>query len=189
MKKQKVTAGKAVISILLVAAIAMTVCGCSEVAKPAPAPNDTNPQSAGDTTAAAEEEKTSFGVGERAQLGNVMATLTGVEESAGSQFNHPGEGNVFLLCAFEIENESDQEISVSSLMSFEAYCDDYSAGFSLGALMEKGDKAQLDGQIAAGKKMSGVVGYEVPADWQTMEIRFTPDLLSGNEIVFTATHE
>ena len=45
------------------------------------------------------------------------------------------------------------------MMSFEAYCDDYTCTFSLGALMEKGNKNQLDGTVAAGKIL--VDGYGV----------------------------
>ena len=57
---------------------------------------------------------------------------------------------------------------------------------SLTALMEKGNKNQLDGTVAAGKKFNGVIGYEVPADWKELEVRFTPDFWSGKEIIFVA---
>lgn len=73
------------------------------------------------------------------------------------------------------------------MMSFEAYCDDYTCSLSFGALVERGNKEQLDGTVAAGKKFNGVVGYEVPADRQNLEIHFTPDFWTGNDIVFVAT--
>ena len=132
------------------------------------------------------EEKNEFYVGETAELKGVSVTLVNVTESTGSEFNTPTDGNVFVLCEFEIENNSDKEITVSSMMSFEAYCDDYTCTFSLTALMEKGNKNQLDGTVAAGKKFNGVIGYEVPADWSELEIRFTPDFWSGKDIVFVA---
>ena len=130
------------------------------------------------------EEKNAFHVGETAELKGVCVTLVSVDESTGSQFNTPTDGNVFVLCEFEIANNSDKEITVSSMMSFEAYCDDYACTFSLGALMEKGNKNQLDGTVAAGKKFNGVIGYEVPADWSELEVSFTPDFWSGKDIVF-----
>lgn len=46
------------------------------------------------------------------------------------------------------------------------------------------DKPQLDGSVAAGKKMNGTIGYEVDESWSTLEIRFTPNFWSGKEIVF-----
>lgn len=140
------------------------------------------------TTAPKKIEKTAFLVGETAELKNVQVTLKSVTESTGSAYNKPADGNVFVLCEFDIANNSDSEITVSSLMSFDAYCDDYACTFSLSALMEKGSKNQLDGTVAAGKKFSGVVGYEVPTDWQELEINFTPDVWSGKDITFIATN-
>lgn len=136
----------------------------------------------------AKTEKTNFAVGEIAELKGVKVALLGVTESAGSQFNTPGEGKVFVLCEFEITNDSQAEVAISSMLSFEGYCDDYTCEYSLGALLEKGDKNQLDGTVAPGKKMKGVIGYEVSADWKELEIQFTPDFWSGKEIVFTATN-
>lgn len=132
------------------------------------------------------EEVTTFKTGETASLKDVLVTLDSVTESSGSQFNKPTEGNVFLLCEFTIENDSEKDIAVSSMISFEAYCDDFSVSQSLGGLLEKGNKSQLDGSVAAGKKMNGVIAYEVPADWKELEINFTPDFW-GKEITFTAT--
>lgn len=135
------------------------------------------------------DDKTVFYVGETAELRGVQVTLVSVTESEGSAYNMPTEGNAFVLCEFEIVNDSDKEIAVSSLVSFEAYCDDYTCTFSLGALMEKNDKNQLDGTVAAGKRFNGVVGYEVPTDWQELEVVFTPDFWSGKDITFVATND
>lgn len=135
------------------------------------------------------DDKTVFYVGETAELKGVQVTLVNVTESEGSAYNTPTEGNEFVLCEFEIVNDSDKEIAISSLVSFEAYCDDYTCTFSLGALMEKNDKNQLDGTVAAGKKFNGVVGYEVPTDWQKLEVVFTPDFWSGKDITFVATND
>ena len=133
-----------------------------------------------------EKTKSEFHVGETAELKGISVTLVSVTENTGSAYNQPTDGNVFVLCEFEIANNSDTEINVSSMMSFEAYCDDYTCTFSLAALMEKGNKNQLDGTVAAGKKFNGVIGYEVPADWNELEVRFTPDFWSGKDIVFVA---
>lgn len=132
-------------------------------------------------------EKTIFGVGEKVDLNGIYVTLSDVSKSTGSSFNTPSDGNVFLICSFDIENNSEKEIAVSSLLSFEAYVDDYSTSLSLAATISS-DKTQLDGSIAAGKKMSGVIGYEVPKDWKELEINFTPDFWSGKEITFIASN-
>lgn len=140
------------------------------------------------TTIATQAEKNTFSIGEIAELRNVQVSLISVTESAGSSFNTPNEGNVFVLCEFEITNNSQEEIAVSSMLSFEAYCDDYACAYSLSAMMEKGNKNQLDGTVAAGKKMNGVIGYEVAESWSEIEVHFVPDFWSGKDIIFTATN-
>ena len=51
-------------------------------------------------------------------------------------FTKPADGNVLVGCEFEISNESDKDIDVSSVMSFEAYCDSYSVNQSITGLTE-----------------------------------------------------
>lgn len=129
-----------------------------------------------------------FKLGEAAELNNISVTFIGITESTGSQFAKPEDGNVFILCEFEIVNNSDKELAVSSMMSFDAYCDDSSVCLSLGALMEKGSKNQLDGTVAAGKRMQGVIGYEIPSDWTELEIQYTMDLMSSDKLTFIASN-
>lgn len=136
-----------------------------------------------------DNKKTTFSVGEYAELDDVVVSMTKVTESRGSQFNKPNSGNVFLICEFEIANNSKSEINISSMLSFKAYCDGYTTNLSIKALSEKGNKNQLDGTVAAGKKFNGVVGYEVPADWKDLEIHFNPDFWNNKGFVFDAIKE
>lgn len=128
-----------------------------------------------------------FQVGDVVSLRDIEVTFVSCEESTGAQFMSPEEGNVFLVCEFLIDNKSSKDIAISSLMSFEAYVDNFTTNMSLTGTLAS-DKTQLDGTVAAGKKMSGAIGYEVPADWKELEIRFTPDFWSGKDITFVATH-
>ena len=128
-----------------------------------------------------------FGQGDQVALHDIVVTLVNVSENNGGNYMTPSDGKVFLVCEFEIENNSERDIAVSSMLSFEAYVDDYSAGINLSAMLST-DKPQLDGTVAAGKKMNGVIGYEVDPDWKEIEIRFTPDFWSGEEIVFQTSN-
>ncbi len=132
------------------------------------------------------EEKTEFYLGETAEQKNVQITLANVTESSGNDFAKPDEGNIFLICEFEIANNSEKDISISSVMNFEAYCDDYSLSQDLMGLQapEVEGKNQLDGNVAAGKKMNGIIAYQVPADYKTMEINVAPDFWSSNDMKF-----
>lgn len=132
------------------------------------------------------ELKSSYAVGEVAEVKGLSATLLGVTESEGSEFNKPAEGKVYVLCEFAFENNSDSEVAISSALSFEGSCDGYTTSLSFGALVEKGDKEQLDGTVGVGKKFKGVIGYEVPENWKKLEIQFTPNVWSDSKITFIA---
>lgn len=149
------------------------------------------PEKVGDLSSGAESqskveqvEKTTFGVGEKVELNDVVVTLLDVKESSGKDFFTPTDGNVFVVFQFEIENGTDGDVAVSSMMSFEAYFDDYAANLDVSA-MAMSEMPQLDGTVAAGKKFMGVVGYQAPEDWENAEIRFTPNFWSGKDIAFS----
>lgn len=129
------------------------------------------------------KEDLKFKLGETAEYKDIQVTMTNVTESNGSDFIKPKDGNVFVLVEFEITNNSEKELAISSLMSFDAYQDGYSTSVSLSALTEK-DGQQLDGSIAPGKKMKGSVGYEIPSDYKELEINFEPSVWSSKKIVF-----
>ena len=147
--------------------------------------NSTPQKVNGDGSSVNNSENTTFEVGDKVELDDIAVTLVGVESSSGTEYMAPSDGNVFVICEFEIENNSDSEIVVSSALSFEAYADDYAINFSLGGLTMS-DKSQLDGTVAAGKKFNGVVSFEAPADWETLEVHYTPNFWAGKDIVFTA---
>lgn len=143
-----------------------------------------NQNTAASQETAAEPTKDSFGVGDTVALDGVSVTLKSVSESQGANFVKPESGKVFVLCEFEIENNSGSDIAVSSIMSFEAYIDDYSTNMDVSAIMAS-DVGQLDGTVAAGKKMHGVIGYSAAVDWKDLEIKFTPNFWAGKDITFS----
>lgn len=151
--------------------------------------NESEPQKVGDSLSVTEETKQAedkvFSVGDVVSLNDINVTLVSVTENNGGNYMTPSDGKVFIVCEFEIENNSDKDIAVSSIMSFEAYIDDYSTTMNLSAMLST-EKSQLDGSVAAGKKMNGVIGYEADPDWTNIEIRFVPDFWTGKDIVFSA---
>ncbi|MBQ7344763.1 MAG: DUF4352 domain-containing protein [Oscillospiraceae bacterium] len=163
---------------LIMLLIGSMMVGCELDSGPKPAP-DTETQ---ETTTAPSDKV--FGVGERVVMDDVYVTLNAVTESTGSEYFTPEEGNIFVICEFTIENETDEELVVSSMMSFKGYVDSYATDYSLTGLMAA-DKDQLDGTIDAGKKMNGVIAFEVPADWSELEVHYTPNLYSSKDFVFT----
>ena len=68
--------------------------------------NSVTTKSSTEVQATEQAVQTRFGVGERVELNDVIVTLVSVTESKGSQYNTPTDGNVFVLCEFEIENNT-----------------------------------------------------------------------------------
>ncbi|MCI5493217.1 MAG: DUF5067 domain-containing protein [Lachnospiraceae bacterium] len=159
----------------------------SETKEAASEKDDTSDQADSEETETQTEEKDTFGIGEVAEMNDIQVTMVNYTESEGSEYNKPSDGNEFVLVEFEIANNSDSEMTVSSMASFEAYADDYALNYSLNAAVDNPDANQLDGTIAAGKKMNGVIGYEVPKDWKNLEIHFTDNVWSSNKFKFEIT--
>lgn len=129
-------------------------------------------------------EKSKFSVGETAELNKVQVTLKNVTESQGSEFAKPKDGNVFVYAEFEITNNSEKELNISSAVSFDAYQDSYSTQLSIMAVSANKDLKTLDGTIAPGKKMDGIVAYEVPATYKELEINAQLNVWSSKKIAF-----
>lgn len=129
-----------------------------------------------------EETPEFFKIGETAVIKKVKATITKMEKSEGGEFNRPADGHEFVLLHMTIENVSDKEISISSVLNFDAYVDDNAINEDLGAQISKDGTQTMNGTIAAGKRLTGVLGYEVPKGWQKLEIHFSPGLLSDTVI-------
>lgn len=183
-----------IVKWIVIAIVVLVIIGAATGGK-----DDNEPKKVGDTKASTEsnnnsndaepviseepDKEVTFKKGEIAELNNVQVTLTDYEESTGSEYNKPDDGKVFLLAEFEIANNTDKELAISSMLSFEAYADDYKLDYSVGAMIDK-EGSQLDGSIAAGKKMKGWIGWEVPQDYQNVEIHFTDNVWSSDKFVF-----
>ncbi len=163
---------------LLVASMIIGISGCT---------SDSDSGSA--KTTEKSTEKTEYGVGETAEQNDIQVTLTDVIKSKGDDmFAVPDDGNVYEICVFEIKNNSESDLSVSSVMCFEAYCDDVSLSQDImgSSLPETEKYEQLDGDVASGKTMKGAIVYQVPKDWENLEVRVNLDVFSSDEITFVA---
>lgn len=137
-------------------------------------------------------EKTEFTVGETAEYKDIQVTLKEVLKSKGDDLlSKPEDGNEYAICVFEIINNSDSDISISSVACFEAYCDDTSINQDILGLQTPEAKKynQLDGNIASGKKMEGVIAYQVSKNWKEIEINVSPGFWSVKDIKFIAKNK
>lgn len=170
--------------VVLVAIAAFAGGGESSTPQKVESTSGTSQSASQASQAQSQPEQTVFTVGDTVELNGVKTTLLSAEEYPGKQYMMPTDGNVFLVCQFEIENDSSAEITVSSMVGFNAYCDDYSVNLSVTGEMLEDSWKTLDGTVAPGKKINGVIAYEIPQDWQKMEISYTPSFWSGHDVQF-----
>lgn len=138
-----------------------------------------------------EAAPTTFGIGDTADFNGIQVKLSAAILSKGDgQFVKPDSGKYFLALIFDINNQSSKDIAVSSMVSFEAYCDDYSLNQDLLGYQapEIDGLNQLDGSVASGKRMNGVICYQVPQDFSRFEINYTPTFWNNNKATFTFTN-
>ena len=95
-----------------------------------------------------------------------------------NMFIEPEEGNEFIYLEFEIENTSDSDRSVSSLL-FECYAD----GRICRSTSLRDD--DLSATLSPGRKVKGTVAFQVPKDASVIEIEFQENLLSGKAAIFS----
>lgn len=124
-----------------------------------------------------------FGVCDTAEYNGIQVTLLGVTESEGNDYIKPEAGNIFVYPEFEFVNNSDSELMISSLVTFEAYQDDYSTSVSFEAGVVKSGES-LDATIAPGKKLKGAIGFELPKEYSKLEIDVSLGVWSDEKIVF-----
>lgn len=155
-----------------------TACGSSDEATKVENSKETAESNDSNST-----KKNTFSVGDTAELNDVQVTLSKAVLSNGGEYDEPDSGNYYLGLKFKIVNNSSEDLNVSSIMSFEAYCDDESLNDELSEIPELKGK-QLDGDVAAGKKMTGVIVYQVPKDFKKFEISYTPNELNDATVTF-----
>lgn len=134
-----------------------------------------------------QEEHAPFKKGEVIEYGDMQIVLTKYLEHSGDEWAKPNDGNIFVFVEFEISNNSNEEKAISSMLSFDSYCDDYLLEYSGNAWMalSSSENTQgLDGTIVPGKKMKGSLALEVPENWKEIEVYFLDNLWTDRKLSF-----
>jgi RNA polymerase subunit RPABC4/transcription elongation factor Spt4 len=115
------------------------------------------------------DSRTLTAAGQSVTTKNFTLTLEAVNKPKGEEFNEPAEGKEFVELVLVIENISEKDYTVSSMLMFDAYQDGYAVSESLSAHIAS-DTPTMDGALAEGKKLRGKLAYELPVDWKELEI-------------------
>lgn len=120
-----------------------------------------------------------FKIGDVIELNDFRITVNGIRTSNGSQFIKPSEGNEYLYVDATVENISNEEQTVSSVMMFKVVDQD---GRAMNQSIVDDANGQLDGTVGAGRKISGEYVVEVPTGATGLELQFDSSLI-GNQII------
>ncbi len=166
---------KKIVALILIVTVLFSLVGCLEE-NHYPEKEVKGTEEISQQTEKQKEEKT-FALNETAVFETMKITAEEMKETVGEGFLTAEEGNTFVGIKFTIENISDEDITVSSLLLFDAYVDDVKANLSFSASAAFAD-GTLDGTIASGRKLVGWYAMEVSADWKSIELDVKSDWLS-----------
>lgn len=132
------------------------------------------------------KDEVTYGVGEKVEVDGLVVTLTDVMTSKGNSYYKPASGKEYVILQFEIKNDSKEDITLSTMMNFTFWCDNTICVIDVNALATAmlSGKYQLDCAVEAGKKVTGVIGYEVPKNWEQLKVEFKKELLFGESVTF-----
>lgn len=126
-----------------------------------------------------ETNQSAFSVGDIVETKDLkISFISAGEYESGNQFLQPNDGNVYYRMEFEFENISDSDQTISSMMNWECYADDYSVSQAW-----IGDD-QMDATLSPGKKIKGAVYFEIPADAESIVLEYKPNVWTDDRVEF-----
>lgn len=140
-----------------------------------------------DSTKSDTEQATIYGLGETAKAKSFSLTANSVNVvKSDNQFVQPDEGNEYVEVEFVLENTSDSDIVVSSVLNCNAYVDGFAVSEDLSAGVAAGSDS-FNGTVASGKKLKGCIFYGLSNDWNELEIDISIGLSKEDEVKFVFT--
>lgn len=117
-----------------------------------------------------------YGVGETVDINGLKFTInSAINTDEADMVNSSStlkEGNTYEIIDITLENTTDKDVAISSVMSFTLKDED---GRNCSYLFSWRDNGQLDGTILPGDKLSGELLYEVPRNGE-LNLFFKPSV-------------
>lgn len=128
-----------------------------------------------------EQAKTeTYKIGDSVKAGNLVFTVNSTRVDTGNEFIKPDEGNIYYIIDVTVENTGDKSENVSSLMMFKLFDSD---GYNYNITFGPETKGQVDGEIAAGRKLRGELVFEIPKEATGLELEIDPTLFGSGKII------
>lgn len=151
------------------------------------AKNESNETGDADGSTTESEETTEEEVSNIFHVGDVLETkrvklsfLSCGDYSESNAFLKAGDGNKLIYFEFEFENIGDTDASVG-YVDFDCYADGYEAK----STMCTADNAMtLVTSLSPGRKMGGIVVFEVPKDAESIEVEYETSYWTQDKAIF-----
>ena len=168
-------------SFLILTCVFFVLAGCNDV-KPEKvgeaggAPAESQRSDSGET-----EVKTEvYEIGDSVKAGNLIFTVNSTRTDKGGDIIKPGEGKIYYIVDVTVENTGDKSENVSSLLMFKLFDSD---GYNYSVTFGPETKGQIDGEIAAGRKLRGELVFEIPEDAMGLELEIDPTIFGSGKII------
>lgn len=176
-KKQGMGAlGKTILIIFLIALIAPNITKYSE--------DDSEPKKVGtvDGNSTSDGGKTNtkneFNVGDIVETEDLKISFLSADKfKSDNEYIQPKKGNIYYRMQFEFENIGDSDKTISSMMNWSCYADDYSVEQAF-------FDDDIDASLSPGKKIKGSVYFEVPKDSKSITLEYETNFWTEDKIVF-----
>ncbi len=162
---------KKIVFALMISLMLFAV-GCSSNEEPSP------------TTTATTQIKSEYLLNETATLDNIEITLLEVSPIAPTDNHTPVQGTSFIGCKFKLENKGDSEINIDPLINFSTTVDELPAVISLSAQNAADNQTALGGVLAPNQTMEGIIPYQVPTDYNQLNITVSMEIGDSDVRVF-----
>lgn len=120
-------------------------------------------------------------VGETQEDDGIFIKVNSIRLSEGSEYFKPEEGKVFFVLDITIENKTNEEYGVSSMLNFELKDED---GREQDLTVFADNDGSLDGNILPNEKMTGEIAFETAKEGK-LYLYFTSAIFSGKTLKFT----
>lgn len=173
-----------VLMVLAVLVMSLVLAGCGETVTPEKVDPDDPGNNGEDGNGSTDPKQEKFNVGDTVKMGDLNFTLNGVRYEKGSDFLKPDAGTKWLVFDCTLENKGSESEAISSLMMFKLYdADSYTKDYAFADNI----KGSLDGELGAGRKMSGEVAFTVDDGEDAWEFVFEPQVFGFGQAIFDVT--
>ncbi len=191
--KKKNTGRNAIIAVVVIVVllaacggIAAAISNANKSANTGTIVNNPTSTTGNTQPTSAPAQPSTFKVGQTISVGGTwQITVVSAKTDTGSQFNTPQKpGDVFLVVTIAVKNISSQSQTMSSALQWTLQD---STGQKYDFTIDANAGSTLDGAVAVGAPLKGVISYEVPKSIHAFTLNFQNDITSSDQSTWNIT--